>query len=224
MKKLLACLMAICLGISFSASAQSPYAKLKSKIAKKEYKQKVKEFKKGDWQVYGSSHTLEMELLNHYEALEKTGVAEIVGTARTTSPNIAQDLLTISASRAYAQLISGEIKGNMAQDQSLNISEDQLKEFEHFYSAYEEKLQAQVDRKLIPTFTIYRKITIGGKDAYEWLRFYILDESAAYEASRRALEQDATLRALEQAVKETALAQINAEQIHEYLKKVFEDK
>ena len=154
-----------------------------------------------------------MELLNHYQALEKEGVSEVSGFARTSSPNIAQGELSISASRAYAQMSSGTIREAITGDASSNISEDQLKEFEHFYDSYEQKLEAEIKGKLKPSYTIRRQTTIGGKKTYEWVRNYILDEESAHRAC---------LRALEQAAQETALAQMTAEQIHEYLEKTFD--
>ena len=55
--------MAICLGLSMNASAQSAYAKQKAKQQKKEYKQKIKRYNKDGYQIFGSSHTLEVALL-----------------------------------------------------------------------------------------------------------------------------------------------------------------
>ena len=215
MKKIVVCLLAIFLGISLTGNAQSAYEKQRQKQMKKEYKQKVKEFSKGGWQVYGSSHTLEMELLDHYVALEKEGVSEVSGFATTSSPNIAQGELSASASRAYAQMSSGTIRESLTGDMGSNISEDQLKEFEHFYDAYEQKVEAEIKGKLKPSYTIRRQTAVGGKKTYEWIRCYILDEESAHRAC---------LRALEQAAKETALAEMTAEQIHEYLEKSFRNE
>lgn len=213
MKKFFVCLLTFCLGLSLTVYAQSSVlAKQKAKQAKKEYKQKVKEYRKGGWQVYGSSHTLEMELLEHYEALEKEGASEVTGFATTSNANIAQGELSVSASRAYAQMSSGSIRESITGDMGANISEDKLTEFEHFYDAYEQKVEAEIKGKLKPSYTIRRQTTVGSKKTYEWIRAYILDEESAHRAC---------LRALEQAAKETALAQMTAEQIHEYLEKSF---
>lgn len=216
MKKIIICLLAICFGASLTVNAQSStLAKQKAKQAKKEYKQKVKEYTKGGWQILGSSKTLEMALLDHYEALEKEGVSEITGYATSGSKNIAQDKLTMSACRDYAQMVSGVIRGKITEDMGSDISTAELNEFEHFYSAYENKLQTEIKGVLKPSFTIFRQTTAAGKKVFEFQRLFLLDAKSAHNAQ---------LEALSQAAKETALAQIKAEQISKYLDEAFAEQ
>lgn len=79
MKKIIMLLMALCMVLP-AMNAQNN--KALKKALKKEYKVKMKEFKKGNWTLYGSSRSLDVALLNHYAKLNKEGeeAYEIVGT------------------------------------------------------------------------------------------------------------------------------------------------
>lgn len=209
MKKLFVCLMAICLGISFNASAQSKtIAKQKAKQEKKEYRQKVKKYKKEGWDIFGSSHTLEMCLLEHYEALEKDGVTEVTGFATSASKNIAKDKLMMSAATAYAQQIGSYLKGRIVEDLGSVVSTEEMEEFEHFYAAYENNVKAEIRGELQPSYTIFRPTEVHGKSAYEFEAHYIVDAAAASKAR---------IRAFQNAAKESAVAQRYAEQVSRFI-------
>ena len=208
MKKLFVCLMAICLGLSMNASAQSAYAKQKAKQQKKEYKQKIKRYNKDGYQIFGSSHTLEVALLTHYEALEKDGVFEITGFATSANKNIGKDKLMMSACTAYAQSIGSNIKGRIVEDMGSILSTEELSEFDHFYAAYENNLKAEIKGELSPSYTVYRETEVHGKKAYEFEALYIVDEAAASRAR---------IRAFQNAAKESAVAQKYAEKVSEFI-------
>lgn len=209
MKKLFVCLMAICLGLSMNMSAQSKtIAKQKAKQEKKEYKQKVKKYQKEGWDIFGSSHTLELSLLNHYEALEKDGVSEVTGFATSAVKNIGKDKLMMSACTAYAQQIGSYIKGRIVEDMGSIVSTEELEEFEHFYAAYENAVKAEIRGELRPSYTIYRPVKVHGKDAYEFEAHYIVDEAAASRAR---------IRAFKNAAKESAVAQKYADMVSNFI-------
>ena len=208
MKKLFALMMTIVIGLGFSASAQTAYAKQKAKQTKKEYKQKIKKYKQEGWEIVGSSHTLEVALLNHYEALEKDGVDELTGYATSASKNVAKDKLMMSACTTYAQMIGSNIKGRIVEDMGSTLTTDELAEFDHFYSAYENKVKTEIQGELRPSYTIYRKITIHEKDAYEFEAHYLIDEAAASRAR---------IRAFQNAAKESAIAQKYADQVSKFI-------
>ena len=212
MKKILVCLLAVCLGMFFTASAQTAYSKQKAKQSKKEYKQKVKKLNKEGWQVFGSSHTLEMSLLNHYEALEKDGVAEIVGYATSASKNIGKNKLIMTACTSYAQQTGSNIKGRIMEDMGSQLTTEELSEFEHFYSAYENNVKAEIRGELRQSYAIFRPTKVHGKDAYEFEAYYIVDEAAASRAR---------IRAFEAAAKESAVAQKYAEQVSKFIEEAF---
>ncbi len=208
MKKLFVCLMALCLGVSMNVSAQSAYAKQKAKQAKKEYKQKVKKLEKDGWEILGSSHTLEMCLLEHYTALEQEEVTELTGYATSASKNIGKDKLMMSACASYSQRIGSYIKGRIVEDLGSALTSEELDEFEHFYAAYENNVKAEIRGELKPSYTIYRPVKIHGKDAYEFEGYYLIDEAGA---------SSARIRAFKNAAKESAVAQKYAESVSKFI-------
>jgi len=209
MKKIIACLLAICMGVSFTVSAQSFYTKQKEKKQKKEYKQKIKTYNKDGWQIFGSSHTLDVALLDHYEKLEKDDVFEIAGQATSANKNIGKDKLMMSAASTYASMIGSNIKGRIVEDMGSILSTEELSEFDHFYAAYENEVKAEIRGELRPSYTVYRETTVNGKPAYEFEALYIIDEVAASRAR---------LRAFQNAAKESAVAQKYAEQVSNFIK------
>ena len=209
MKKLFVCLMAICLGLSLNVSAQSKtLAKQKAKQEKKEYKQKVKKYQKEGWEIFGSSHTLEMALLNHYEALEKEGASEITSFATSASKNIGKDKLIMSACTSYAQMAGSNLKGRIVEDMGSMVSTEEMEEFEHFYAAYENRVKAEIRGELRPSYSIYRPVKVQGKDAFEFEAHYIIDEAAASRAR---------IRAFQNAAKESAIAQKYADKVSKFI-------
>lgn len=208
MKKIIVCLMAICLGASLTMNAQSVYAKQKAKQQKKEYKQKVKKYTKEGWQVFGTSHTLDVALLNHYEALEKDGIVEVSGFATSANKNIGKDKLMMSACTSYAQMIGSNIKGRITEDMGSILTTEELSEFEHFYAAYENSVKAEIKGELRPSYTVYRETIVHGKPAYEFEALYLLDEAGASRAR---------IRAFQSAAKESSIAQKYAEQVSKFI-------
>ena len=191
------------------AAAQS---KALQKAMKKEYKLKMKEDEKGGWKIFGTSHTLDVALLAHYDNLTKDGVTEVMGTAVSSNKNIGKDKVLMSACVTYAQKIGSDIKGRIVEDMGSVVSTEELAEFEHFYEAYENSIQAEIKGELRNSYSIYRPVEIQGKEAYEFQTYYIVDEN---EASR------ARIRAFQNAAKESAVAQKYAEQVSEFINEAF---
>ena len=82
MKKLIMLLMACVL--TFPAiQAESAVNKELQKALKKEKKEKMNEYKKEGWKLFGSSRSLEVALLTHYDKLQNLGDdgREIAGVA-----------------------------------------------------------------------------------------------------------------------------------------------
>lgn len=209
MKKVFLFLMTFCLGLSsLNANAQSAYAKQKAKQQKKEFKLKIQKYNSEKWQIFGSSHTLEVALLTHYEALEKEGVFEISGFSTSANKNIGKDKLLMSACTSYAQLIGSNIKGRIVEDMGQYLSTEELSEFDHFYAAYENNIKAEIKGELKPSYTVFREIEVHGKLAYEFEALYIVDEVAASQAR---------IRAFQNAIKESAVAQKYADQVSQFI-------
>ena len=103
MKKIIMLFMALCMVLP-ALNAQNN--KALNKALKKEYKVKMKEFKKGGWMLYGSSRSLDVALLNHYGKLNKEGeeAYEIVGTcSKFKSKNVGHQTCINNACNIYAQ-------------------------------------------------------------------------------------------------------------------------
>ena len=99
MKRLLMLLMAFCLVIP-TMNAQN---KVLEKARQKEYKTKMKQFKKEKWQVFGTSRSLDVALLAHYDKLNTLGdeAQEVMGVATKVKSKIIPEKsdMSISACR-----------------------------------------------------------------------------------------------------------------------------
>lgn len=179
------------------------------KQLKKEYKLKMKEYAKGDWKVFGTSRTLEVALLLHYEKLTNDGVKEITTQTISTNKNLAKDKLMMNACTKYAQEMGSNIKGRITGDMASKLTPEELEEFEQFYAAYENNVSAEIKGELHNTFCIYREIKHNGVPAYEFEAYFIVDIDAA---------SAARIRAFENAAKESAVAQKYAEKVSEFIR------
>ena len=204
-KTIVLALMALAI-VAVPANAQS---KQLEKQLKKEYKLKMKEYAKGDWKVFGTSRTLEVALLLHYEKLTDDGVKEITTQTISTNKNLAKDKLMMNACTKYAQEMGSNIKGRITGDMASKLTPEELEEFEKFYAAYENNVSAEIKGELHNTFCIYREIKHNGMPAYEFEAYFIVDIDAA---------SAARIRAFENAAKESAVAQKYAEKVSEFIR------
>ncbi|MBP3353991.1 MAG: hypothetical protein J6L02_04995 [Bacteroidales bacterium] len=187
-----------------------------AKAQKKEYKQKMKEFKKSKWTLLGSSHSLEVALLKHYDKLNAEGenCYEVVGIApRFKSKNVGHQETINNACITYAQQAGSSVKGRITSDIAGN-GDDTSAEFDHFYAAYERLVEKEIKGEMVESFSIIR--TIDKKTGeYEMQTFFIIDESAATRAR---------IRAMENALKESETAQKYAEKVSLFVREEFESQ
>ena len=154
MKKIIMLFMALCMVLP-ALNAQNN--KALNKALKKEYKVKMKEFKKGGWMLYGSSRSLDVALLNHYGKLNKEGedAYEIVGTcSKFKSKNVGHQTCINNACNIYAQQAGRQLKGRIVSDIAGN-GDDVSGEFDHFYAAYESLVQKGTQRRVAGVFFRY---------------------------------------------------------------------
>lgn len=178
------------------------------KALRKERTQKIKELKKGKWELLGSARTLDVALLKHYDKLNSLGddAYEIVGLATNfKSKNVGKQMAANNACMTYAQLAGSSVKGRIASDMAANGT-DSTGEFDHFYAAYERAVQKEIRNEMTESLALIRQLVDGN---YEIQVFYIVNEDAASKSRQRALEN---------AAKETALAQSHAEKIAEFVR------
>lgn len=214
MKKIIVLLMAICMMVPY---AEAQNNKALKKALKKEYKSKMKEYKKGGWEIMGS-RSLDVALLKHYEKLETMGdkVFEIVGTTKSSSKNLAINAAELNAAISFARESSSNIKGREVVDASGNPI-DVDAEFERFRMAYENNVKKEIRGELEPSYTVVREtgeLTEEGKPVYELQIYYIVNKNAAHKAR---------VRALENAKEESKIANEYADQVSKFIDEGFKE-
>jgi len=183
MKKLVLMLMAAAMVLSVNAQELT---KQQAKAVKKEVSKKLKEFKKGGFEIFGSSRTLETVLTKHYTTLEAEGenVTEVVGFSTAKSANLAATAAQNSASNRYATTAGQLVKGRVLSDMASDIA-NQEAEFDKFYAAYEGKVQQEIRGELRPSFSVKCNNPDGTISVQA---FYIVNEKAASRARIKAFE------------------------------------
>ena len=215
MKKTIQFLLVI--GLLFACPVVNAQNKAMNKALKKEYKLKKKEFEQGSWVIYGTSRSLDVALLKHYEKLnENENAHEIVGVATAfKSKNIGKQVALNNACNLYARQAGSHVKGRIVSDMANNAN-DVSAEFDHFYAAYESLVEKEIKGEMKESFSVIRetaKEKKTGAPIYEMQTFYVIDEDAASEAR---------IRAFENAMRESAAAQKHAEMVSDFIKEGFE--
>lgn len=210
MKKTIQFLLVI--GMLFACPVVNAQNKALEKARKKEYKAKMKEYQKGNWKLFGSSRSLDVALLTHYDKLNNggDGVSEVVGIAsKFKSKNIGKQWALNSACNYYARQAGSHVKGRVVSDMAGDAI-DVEKEFEHFYAAYESNVEKEIKGEMKESYSI---IHDNGDGTFEMQTYFIIDEEAASQAR---------IRAFEQAMRESAAAQKHAEMVSDFIKEGFE--
>lgn len=208
MKKIILFLMALCL-MAPVATAQN---KVLEKARKKEYKTKIKEYKKENWKLFGSSRSIDVALLMHYDKLNNLGDdgREVMGTAtKFKSKNVGHQMAINNACLTYAQQAGSHIKGRVVSDMAGDGVEAD-KEFDNFYAAYERLVEKEIKGEMQESYSIIRE---NGDGTFEMQTYFIVSENAATQAR---------IRALENAAKESAAAQKYAQKVSDFVREGFE--
>ena len=210
MKKLLVILLAFCLTMPVAMGQNN---KALQKALKKEYKVKVKEYEKEGWKIYGSSRTLEVALLSHFDKLasEDDVVYEIEGScSQFKSKNVGHQTCMNNAGIIYAQQAGKSLKGRIATDMAGDTGNLDA-EFDRFYAAYEAMVEKEIKGELQESYCVIRE-KAGMPGVYEMQAFYLVSENAASKAR---------IRAYENALKESNAAQKYANQVSNFIKEGF---
>lgn len=208
MKKVIILLMA--LAFAFTVSESSAKSKLE-KALEKELSVKMKEYKKGKWEILGG-RTMEVALAKHYDRLNSLGEngKEYVGISTATkSKNTGVQSATNNAVITYAQSSGSSLQGRVVSDMNAD-GVDTSAEFDKFYAAYERLVEKEIKNEMEPSYSIIRKNADG---TYEVQSFFIVEESAARKARQRALEG---------ALKESEAAQKYADKIAGFVNEAFD--
>lgn len=209
MKRIVLALMGLLLLIPMYTEAKNNQLE---KARKKELSQKLKEYKKGKWEIMGS-HTLDFALANHFDRLNTLGddAHEIEGiSTRTKSKNTGKQAAINNAVITYAQEAGSALRGRVMSDINVNGANTDG-EFDNFYAAYERLVEKEIRNEMEHSYTIIRP---NGDGTYEIRSYFIICESAASKSRMRALEE---------AMKNSETAQKYGEQISKFVKEGFEE-
>lgn len=180
------------------------------KARKKELKQKIKEYKKGGWEIMGS-HTLDVALAQHYDRLNQLGydAHEVEGVStKTNSKNTGKQMAVNNATITYAQEAGSALRGRVMADMFAS-GVDPTGEYENFMAAYERSVEKEIKGEMEPSYTIIRTNPDG---TYEIRTYFIVVESEAAKARQRALEE---------ALKNSETAQKYADKISGFVNQSF---
>lgn len=212
MKKTIQIMLVI--GMLFACPVVNAQNKALEKALKKEYKQKKKEFEKEGWKIF-TGRSIDVALLKHYEKLnENENLREIIGIdygysdAQLGRKNARTDAVT-----TYAQQARSTVEGRIVSD--MGTTGEVSSEFNHFYAAFEEAVKKEIEGELIESFSIIREAGIDKKtkkQTYDLQIFFLVDEDAAHTAR---------LRALENAMRESELAQKYADKVSKFIDEGF---
>ncbi|MBO5052832.1 MAG: hypothetical protein J6C44_01160 [Muribaculaceae bacterium] len=206
MKKFIAIFMAFC--FAFTGVMMADSAKDLRKARDKQKKEKIKQFKKEGWTIFGSTNTIDVALLSHYNKLQNLGddAHEVVGLASNfKSKNVGVQTAHNNACITYAQEAGSDLQGRVVSD-IYGSASDADGEFDHFYAAYERAVQKEIRGELKSSFSIIHDNKDG---TFDLQTFFIVDEAGA---------RQARMRALEAAMKESEVAQKHADKISEFIK------
>ena len=207
MKKLvLFLLLSVCL---IDVCAQN---KTLQKALKKEYKAKMKEYKKEGWKITASSRSLDVALLLHYEKLSDENSRELVGAiSNCRSINVCRQAALNNAAAYYASLAGSHLKGRVVSDIAVNQSDnDSNAEFDKLYAAYERCVEKEIKGEMMESYTISRTNEETGQK--ELQTYFIVNESEATKAR---------IRAWENAQKESEAAQKYATEVSKFINEGF---
>ena len=208
MKKIITILLMLAMVMPM-AVAQN---KLLEKAQKKEYKAKIKEFKKEGWKLYGSSRTIEVALLTHYDKLRQLGENgyEVMGEASSfKSKNVGKQMSINNACNIYSRNAGSHVKGRVVSDLAGDVNNTDA-EFEHFYAAYETLVEKEIKGEMQESFSVIKDNKDG---TYSMQTFFIINEDAAVKAR---------IRAMENAMKESEAAQKYAKKVSDFVREGFE--
>ena len=208
MKRIIVGLVAMLLMLPVYSEAAN---KQLEKARKKELAQKLKEYKKGKFEIMGS-HTLDFALAKHFDRLNTLGddAHEVEGiSTRSKSKNVGKQAAINNAVVTYAQEAGSTLQGRVVSDMNANGSNVDG-EFDNFYAAYERLVEKEIRGEMEPSYTVVRTNPDG---TFEIRTYFIICESAASKARMRALEE---------ALKGSELAQKYGDKIHDFVKQGFE--
>lgn len=177
----------------------------------KKAKRFAKELSADGWKT-NSSKGLEVAVYEHYLALKdeqnKELVSNVEGGVNVKTVNAAKQWAHNNAVMSYAQTASTFVKGRIASEISGGLKNNPA--LDNFYAAYENLVSKEISGELIPSISIYRESQKGN---IEYRIYFLVNEAKASESR---------IRALKNALIESEVARMNAEQITKFVQEGFD--
>ena len=159
------------------------------KARKKEYKKKMKEFSKKGFKISGSSRSLEVALLTHYDKLNSDKYEEIVVSSQgCPTLNLCDRKSLADAQSKYGALANSFVKGKVTSEGGYNAAgqnDDEKVALDRFYSAYAQYVSANISGRVKRSFAVAKKK--GGY--YEYEAYYLIEREQARLARLAALRK-----------------------------------
>ena len=215
MKKLgMFLMLVVAMAVAMPTNTYAQLSNMKPKEIKKLAKKKAKFYEKNGWEIYNSTLTIEVALIEHYNKMTEDGVQQIVGVASAfKSKNVGKQSALNSAINEYARQAQSFVRGRVITDIFHN-PDDVPEEFDKFYAAYESMVVKEINGELRPSFSLIRSRgkDKNGNETFEMETYCIVNEA---EASR------ARLRAMENALEESILAEEYASKVAGFIREGF---
>ena len=208
-------MMMVALLVAMPTTSYGQLNNMKPKEIKRLAKKKARTLEKQGWEIYNSPFTLELALTEYYGKLNVEGAQQMVGVASAfKSKNIGKQAALNSAINEYARQSQSFVRGRVISDM-FNNADEVPEEFDKFYAAYESMVVKEIKGELKPSFSIIRKKGKDdkGQEVFEMETYCIVNEA---EASK------ARMRAMENALKESTLAEEYASKVAGFIREGFE--
>ena len=196
--------------VAYSQSTKKE-TKMLQKAREKQFKDRKKQFAKEGWKLSGSAKTVDVALLEYYQKLNSNeNNYEIVGeVSACKSINVCKQAAFNNAIVEYATRAGSYVRGRTASDMQIDQTSG-AGEFDKLYGAYERLVESEIKGIFKESFSVVKEHSDGMR---EYKTFFIIDEVAASKAR---------IRAIENALKETKIAQEYATKISEFVREGFE--
>jgi hypothetical protein len=179
----------VCFLASCSASKTVPEKKIATleELKEKEYKTKIKEFRRKDLEVSGTTRSIEVALLTHLQKLDSEKYTDLqIISENCPTINLCSRKSLTDASAEYATLASSFLRGKVNSEAGFdasNANENLAKD--RFYAAYEQKVSSNISGVLKRSFSVHRKEASG----YYYESYYLVETEVARKARMQALHQ-----------------------------------
>lgn len=181
MKKILILMLAM-----LTASATLYAADPVEKAINQAIKAKKKELKKGGWELFGTSQTLDMVLYDYYDKLLRTGgnYTEQMGNGdNSANKTLLHQKTLVDAARSYAQKTSSQVEG-MVTDELKSIDKMEVEDFNSMFSS---KIQQSIGGQLQEKYSVIRE-SKNNPGYYEMQTYFLVDESKAQQVRKEAMQ------------------------------------